>query len=209
MVRVLVVAGSPCSGKTTFAAVACAMLNGAGNGDGGGRSGACLVDKDTLEWPLANAALAVAGVAPDSHDCPLYVNTLKGAAYETMERVAEQQVKEARCANVVMVAPFSGHVKDPDWQPRLRRRFFGEGAGKEEKTTTMRTTTTTTTTTVSAVSSSSLPQRRPRSQSPRRRRRTWASISSIKACALWCCSACRKVVVKSLLSPAKNLPGSR
>ena len=148
MVRVLVVAGSPCSGKTTFAAVACAMLNGAGNGDGGGRSGACLVDKDTLEWPLANAALAVAGVAPDSHDCPLYVNTLKGAAYETMERVAEQQVKEARCANVVMVAPFSGHVKDPDWQPRLRRRFFGEGAGKGEKTTTIRTTTTTTTTTM-------------------------------------------------------------
>ena len=115
MVRVLVVAGSPCSGKTTFAAVACAMLNGAGNGDGGGRSGACLVDKDTLEWPLANAALAVAGVAPDSHDCPLYVNTLKGAAYETMERVAEQQVRR-RCANVVMVAP-SAARKGPDWQP--------------------------------------------------------------------------------------------
>ena len=108
MVRVLVVAGSPCSGKTTFAAVACAMLNGAGNGDGGGRSGACLVDKDTLEWPLANAALAVAGVAPDSHDCPLYVNTLKGAAYETMERVAEQQVKEARLRGWLICRHLSG-----------------------------------------------------------------------------------------------------
>jgi len=83
------------------------------------------VDKDTLEWPLANAALAVAGIPPDSHDCSLYVDTLKKEAYETMERVAEQQVKEARCPNVIMVAPFSSHVKDPNWQSRLCRRFFG------------------------------------------------------------------------------------
>ena len=83
------------------------------------------MDKDTLEWPLANAALAVAGIPPDSHDCSLYVDTLKKEAYETMERVAEQQVKEARCPNVIMVAPFSSHVKDPNWQSRLCRRFFG------------------------------------------------------------------------------------
>ena len=52
--------------------------------------GAALVDKDTLEWPLANAALVAGGEAADAHDCELYTKTLKAAAYETCLRVAEQ-----------------------------------------------------------------------------------------------------------------------
>ena len=88
MPRLLVVAGSPCGGKTTLAALACKELGGA-----------CLVDKDTLEWPLANAALVAGGEAPDAHDCEFYAGTLKALAYETCFRACEQNCK-ARCKEV-------------------------------------------------------------------------------------------------------------
>eukprot|EP00629_Pelagomonadales_sp_RCC1024_P005757 CAMPEP_0119281862 /NCGR_PEP_ID=MMETSP1329-20130426/25655_1 /TAXON_ID=114041 /ORGANISM="Genus nov. species nov., Strain RCC1024" /LENGTH=93 /DNA_ID=CAMNT_0007282501 /DNA_START=48 /DNA_END=326 /DNA_ORIENTATION=+ len=86
--RCLVIAGSPASGKTTLAALVARRL------------GAALVDKDTLEWPLANAALEAKGLPRDAHDAPYYGATLKPLAYETCFRVAEQQ----RC-DTVIVAP--------------------------------------------------------------------------------------------------------
>jgi len=109
--RVLIIAGSPASGKTTLAGYACRALGGA-----------TLVDKDTLEWPLANAALVATGHAAHDHGCSLYTDVLKAAAYETMERVAEQAVKAAG-ANVVLVAPFTSHSQDPTWLKRLQTRL--------------------------------------------------------------------------------------
>lgn len=113
MARVVILAGSPCSGKTTLGALMCPLLPG----------GAALIDKDTVEWPLANAALAQAGIAPDSHDCDLYKNVLKAASYETMERIAEQNVKSG--VSAVLVAPYSSHVQDPTWLTRLSERCGG------------------------------------------------------------------------------------
>lgn len=105
----VVVAGSPCAGKTTLVAAIAAEL------------GAAIVDKDTLEWPLANAAMAAAGLDPFAHESELYKSVLKHAVYETMERVAEQNT---RCRlPVVLVAPFSSHVKDPEWYSRLQARL--------------------------------------------------------------------------------------
>ena len=105
----VVVAGSPCSGKTTLGAAIASDLK------------AVLIDKDTLEWPLANAALVAAGLQAHAHDSELYTKVLKHAAYETMERVAEQN---ATCGlPVVLVAPFSSHVKDKLWQSRLQARL--------------------------------------------------------------------------------------
>jgi hypothetical protein len=48
----VVIAGSPCAGKTTLAAAMATQLR------------AVLIDKDTVEWPLANEALAAAGDLP-------------------------------------------------------------------------------------------------------------------------------------------------
>jgi sugar/nucleoside kinase (ribokinase family)/predicted kinase len=109
----IVVAGSPGAGKTTLASHMIGALPGGG----------VLVDKDTLEWPLANVALAQAGIPPDSHETALYQTVIKAASYETMERVAEQNI--AAGSSVVLVAPFSSHVLNPDWLSRLSVRLCG------------------------------------------------------------------------------------
>ena len=105
----VVIAGSPCAGKTTLAAAMATQLR------------AVLIDKDTVEWPLANAALAAAGLEPFAHGSELYTSVLKHAAYETMERIAAQNT--ACGLPVVLVAPFSSHVKEPEWQPRLQAKL--------------------------------------------------------------------------------------
>ena len=105
----VVLAGSPCAGKTTLAALIAAELT------------ATLIDKDTIEWPLCNAALAAGGLADYAHESELYKTVLKHAAYETMERIAEQNTKLG--GSVVLVAPFSSHVKDKTWQPALQARL--------------------------------------------------------------------------------------
>ena len=110
--RVLVIGGTPCSGKTTLAAHACACMGGA-----------ALVDKDALEWPLANAALVAAGERADDHGCDFYKATLKACAYESCFRVAEQNARAG--VDVVLVAPFSSYARDASWLDALRSRFGG------------------------------------------------------------------------------------
>lgn len=109
---VVVVAGLPGAGKSTLASHLCAALGGA-----------ALVDKDTLEWPLVNAALKQAGIAPDAHFSELYVNELKALSYETMERVAEQNARAG--TTVVLVAPYTAHLQDASWPSRLSQRCAG------------------------------------------------------------------------------------
>ena len=63
----MVVAGSPCSGNTTLGAAIASDLK------------AVLIDKDTLEWPLANAALVAAGLREE--DALLAAVALLAAAW--------------------------------------------------------------------------------------------------------------------------------
>jgi predicted kinase len=111
-VKVVVVCGSPGAGKTTLAPHICAALGGA-----------ALIDKDTLEWPLANACLANAGLQPHALESELYTSVLKPAAYETMERMAEQNVAAGN--SVVLVAPYTAHVQDNTWVQQLSERMRG------------------------------------------------------------------------------------
>jgi sugar/nucleoside kinase (ribokinase family)/predicted kinase len=104
--RCLVVAGPPGAGKTTLAAHAAAHLK------------AALIDKDALEWPLANCALVAAGAAKDD---AYYNSTVKPSAYETCFRVAAENC--AAGIDVVMVAPFTSYVKDATFLATLARRF--------------------------------------------------------------------------------------
>ena len=104
--RCLVVAGPPGSGKTTMAAQAAAQMR------------AALIDKDALEWPLARAALNAAGAAKDD---AYYNSTVKPAAYETCFRVAEQNCRHG--LDVVLVAPFTSHVRDAGFLADLEKRF--------------------------------------------------------------------------------------
>lgn len=43
-----------------------------------------IVDKDTLEWPLANCALSLGGLEENAHDSKTYIEKIKPAAYETV-----------------------------------------------------------------------------------------------------------------------------
>ena len=104
--RCLVVAGPPGAGKTTLAAHAAAHLK------------AALIDKDALEWPLANCALKAAGAAKDD---AYYNSTIKPSAYETCFRVAAQNC--AAGIDVVMVAPFTSYVRDATFLETLSKRF--------------------------------------------------------------------------------------
>ena len=104
--RCLVVAGPPGAGKTTLASHAAAHLK------------AALIDKDALEWPLANCALTAAGAAKDD---AYYNSTIKPSAYETCLRVAAQNC--AAGIDVVMVAPFTSYVKDATFLATLSNRF--------------------------------------------------------------------------------------
>ena len=110
--HIVVVAGTPGAGKSTMAEHLCRALGGA-----------ALVDKDTIEWPLANAALELAGTAPDSPQSELYTEVLKSRSYDTMERVCEQNIRAGN--NVVLVAPFTSHMADKAWPDRLSARCAG------------------------------------------------------------------------------------
>ena len=66
---------------------------------------------DLRSAKLANVALVGAGLPEYAHSSELYTTHLKQAAYETMERLAEQNA--AVGVPVVLVAPFSSHVQDP------------------------------------------------------------------------------------------------
>ena len=79
---------------------------------------ACLVDKDALEWPLANCALTAAGAAKDD---AYYNSQIKPRAYETCFRVAAQNCSSG--IDVVIVAPFTSHVKDATFLETLSNRF--------------------------------------------------------------------------------------
>ena len=43
-----------------------------------------IVDKDTLEWPLANCALSLGGLEKHAHDSKTYIEQIKPATYETV-----------------------------------------------------------------------------------------------------------------------------
>ena len=110
--HIVVVAGTPGAGKTTMAEHLCRALGGAS-----------LIDKDTIEWPLANAALELAGFPPDSPHSELYTQVLKSRSYEMMERMCEHNTRAGN--SVILVAPYTSHMADEAWPASLSARCAG------------------------------------------------------------------------------------
>ncbi len=102
------VCGTPGSGKSTY-----------------GRSlaqaeGALLLDLDTATEPVVRAALTLAGLDPDDRDSPTYKQAFREPIHEALLAIAAANLDHL---SVVIVAPFTRELRQPDWGDQLSCRL--------------------------------------------------------------------------------------
>ena len=104
MSKVIIVCGTPGSGKTTHAR----KLAAAGN--------ATLLDIDTASERLVKVGLAAAGHSPDDRDSAYFKQTYREPIYQALFDIARDNLPYQ---DAVITGPFTREIQDPDWPEKL------------------------------------------------------------------------------------------
>ncbi|MGD8583577.1 MAG: ATP-binding protein [Gammaproteobacteria bacterium] len=108
MRKIIIVCGTPGSGKTTYArkiAAAGAMT---------------LLDIDTATERLVKVGLVESGHRPDDRDSDYFKRTYREPVYQALFDIARDNLP---FNDVVITGPFTREIREPDWPGRLSREL--------------------------------------------------------------------------------------
>lgn len=108
MKKLIIICGSPASGKSSYAR----KLAAAGN--------SMLLDIDTCTEPIIQVALSETNRDANDRDSNYFKQTYRTTIYETLFAIAKENIANI---DVIIVGPFSNEIKDPKWREKLIERF--------------------------------------------------------------------------------------
>lgn len=85
-----------------------------------GKTGAVLLDSDTVTEPVVRAGMSLGGLDPDDRDSPEYRAAFRDPVYKCLFAVAAENLPHA---DVILVGPFTSEIRDEAWPDKLRARF--------------------------------------------------------------------------------------
>lgn len=106
--EIIFICGSPAVGKSTYARKLAL------------EKGACLLDSDTVSETLIQTSLLAMGNNPDDRDSEFYKSTFRIPVYETLYKIADENLA---FVPVIVVAPFTKEIQNPNWLEELKERF--------------------------------------------------------------------------------------
>ena len=111
MSKVIIVCGTPGSGKTTHARQLVAA------------NSATLLDIDTATERLVKVGLAEAGHSADDRDSDYFKQTYREPVYQALFDIARDNLPYH---DVVITGPFTKEIQDPDWPAKLSQALGSE-----------------------------------------------------------------------------------
>ena len=108
MPTAIIVCGTPGAGKTTHARRLAS------------KSGATLLDIDTVTERLVRTGLIASGHDPDDRDSDYFKRTYREPVYEALFDIARENLQ---FNDVLIVGPFTREIQDPDWPAKLVQRL--------------------------------------------------------------------------------------
>jgi predicted kinase len=108
MPRLIIVCGTPGSGKTTYANKIAAG------------SSATILDIDTTTERLVRIGLVESGRCPDDRDSDYFKHTYREPVYEALFDIARANLPYH---DVVIAGPFTREIQDPGWPKKLSMKL--------------------------------------------------------------------------------------
>lgn len=108
MQRLIIVCGSPGSGKSTYGKDLAQKLH------------AVLLDIDTCTERLVQIGLRGMQKNPDDRDSDFYKQRFRGPVYDTLFEIAQENLA---WVSVVVVAPFTREIRSSAWLTELEARY--------------------------------------------------------------------------------------